>query len=131
MSKKKTMKIMLAITMMCMLISCSEGSSDLQDPVFCTEELRPGLEITVKDIVTDSVITNGITVIAFNTDQREELKLVDNRHYEGAYEEEGSYLLEIKGEKYTSFSLETPIVVEADICHVITETREVFLTPSE
>ena len=118
----------LALTLVIWMNSCSEGTSALEDPEFCTEELRPGLEIIVRDVTTDSLITKGISVVAFNSDQKEELTFIDNAYY-GAYEKKGSYLLTVEGDLYNNFLSENAIVVESDICHVITETREVFLTP--
>jgi len=48
----------------------------------------------------------------------------------GAFERTGNYTLEIRGEGYETYTSQDPITVEKDICHVITEKREVILQPN-
>ncbi|UZO81649.1 hypothetical protein NBT05_04060 [Aquimarina sp. ERC-38] len=122
------MKLLYIITGLLLLVSCSESTRDVEDPVFCTEELRPGLEVVVKNIETDSIIKNGISVNAIDSTGSELLEFIESAYF-GAFEKEGTYTLEITGADFEPFSSETPIIVESDICHVITEVREVFLVP--
>ncbi|WP_299433951.1 hypothetical protein [uncultured Aquimarina sp.] len=45
----------------------------------------------------------------------------------GAFERTGTYTLTIRGDGYETFTSTIPIIVDKDICHVITESREIIL----
>lgn len=124
---KRIMKKLLLI----LLVICSACNLDEQetlDPIFCTDELRPGLEITVLSAVDNAIITSGITVIARDSDYTETLvNFNETTTFVGAFERTGTYLLTISGDGFEEFSSTIPIIVDKDICHVITESREIVI----
>ncbi len=114
-----------------MLIICSAcnlDENDTEDPIFCTTEAVPGLEIKVKSKTTDAFLIEGITVIARDGDYIETLLNIENTNtFIGAYERTGTYFITVSGSGYETFTTENPIVVEKDICHVITKIHEIIL----
>lgn len=119
------------------LIICSACSVDLEeeataDPIFCTEEVRNGLEITVKSNVSETTLSGDlITVEAKDGAYTETLQNLSNSTtFLGAFEREGSYLITVSGEGYKTYTSSSPIIVESDICHVITENHEIELMPN-
>ncbi len=124
---KRIMKKLLLI----FLVVCSACNLDEQetlDPIFCTDELRPGLEITVLSSVDNTIVTSGITVIAKDGDYTETLvNFNETATFVGAFERTGTYLITINGDSFQEFSSSIPIMVDKDICHVITESREIVI----
>ncbi|WP_343910740.1 hypothetical protein [Aquimarina litoralis] len=124
---KRIMKKLLLI----LLVVCSACNLDEQetlDPIFCTDELRPGLEITVLSSVDSSIITSGITVVAKDGEYTETLvNFNETTIFVGAFERTGTYFITITGEGFQEFSSTMPIIVDKDICHVITESREIII----
>ncbi|MFD2563628.1 hypothetical protein [Aquimarina rubra] len=123
-------KLILILLVIC--TACNLDEQETSDPVFCTEELRPGLEITIKDAANnDAFLTSGITVVATDELYTETLmNFVDTDTFIGAYERTGTYTITVTGDGYETFISNTPIVVDKDICHVITERREFTLQPN-
>ena len=116
-----------------LLLICTACSVDEQeesaDPVFCTTELRPGLEITVLDAANNMPIVTGITVVATDNDHTETLVNFANTNiFVGAFERTGSYTITVSGDGYETFTTDSPIIVDEDICHVLTESMEILLT---
>lgn len=112
------------------LLSCN--SDDRSQQQFCTEEYVYGLKVTVKNSVTNIIITEGITIMASDGSYEEELMQIEGSDYFlGAGEREGTYVIEITSDDYQSFA-SNPIIVEKteDDCHVITEDVEFFLQPN-
>lgn len=103
---------------------------DVDDPIACTEQFVYGLNVTVKDANSNSVITEGITVIARDEDYEEELMHIESfDNFIGAGERPGNYIIEINGPNYQSFTSDV-IFVDADQCHVIAEVVEFLLQPN-
>ncbi|MBW1293971.1 hypothetical protein [Aquimarina litoralis] len=118
----------LALILLTICCACNLDEQDTQDPVFCTDELRPGLEITVLDSLDNTVITSGIMVIAKDGDYTETLvNFEGTTTFVGAFERTGTYSISIGSEVYENFSSTESIMVDKDICHVITESREIIL----
>ncbi|MDH7447262.1 hypothetical protein [Aquimarina sp. 2201CG14-23] len=120
-------KLILIALLIC--TACNLDEQETTDPVFCTEEARPGLEISVKDgINSDVFLVTGITVVATDNDYTETLENITNSNtFVGAFERTGTYIITISGDGYETFTSTIPIIVDKDICHVITESREYIL----
>lgn len=117
-------KLILIFLIIC--TACNLDEQETLDPVFCTDELRPGLEITVVDDTDDTVITSEITVVVRDGSYTETLvNFNGTMTFVGAFERTGAYLISISGFGYEDFSSTVPIIVDKDICHVITESREI------
>lgn len=121
-------KLFLILLLLVLSYACSNGD-DLSniDPTFCTEEAIDGLKITVNG-PTDLFSIDGVTVIATDGDYTENLENVfETNVFTGATERAGTYIIKITKPGFQTFVSENPIVVEEDICHVITESLEVVL----
>ncbi len=123
-------RLILILLVIC--TACNLDEQETSDPVFCTTEARPGLEITVKDAAnTDTFLVSGITVIAKDNNYTETLiSLPDRGSFIGAYERTGTYTIMVSGDGYETYTSTIPIIVDKDICHVITESREIILQPN-
>ncbi|WP_378180387.1 hypothetical protein [Aquimarina sp. SS2-1] len=123
-------KLVLILLVICS--ACNLEEQNTSDPIFCTEEARPGLEITIRDAInSDMFLTTGITVVATDDQYTETLtNFVDTNTFIGAFERTGSYTITVSGDGYETFVSNTPIMVDKDICHVITESREFILQPN-
>ena len=110
-----------------LFLSCT--SSKINE-IPCTQEARAGLNITVKDAVTNQILGTGITVTAKDGNYTETLEFfnADNPVFSGAWERQGTYMVTVSGIGYTTFVSET-ILVTADECHVITQQLQVALQP--
>jgi len=98
--------------------------------IICTEQFVYGLNVTVRDANTNTIITEGISVIARDGDYEEELMQIESfDDFIGAGERPGNYTIEISGSNYQSFTSEI-INVGADECHVIGEVVEFHLQPN-
>ncbi|WP_299258949.1 hypothetical protein [uncultured Aquimarina sp.] len=120
-------KLILILLVICS--ACNIDEQDTSDPVFCTTEARPGLEITLKDDTnSETLLGIGITVVVKDNDYTETLqRLPDSNVFVGAYERIGTYAITVSGDGYETFTSTIPIFVDKDICHVITESREIIL----
>jgi len=124
---EKMKKLMIILFVIC--TSCSLDEQDTEDPIFCTTDQVAGLEIIVRDAAnTDTIITTGITVVAQDGDYIETLvNFPESNLFTGAFERVGTYIITVRANGYETFTSSIPIVVDQDICHVITERREIFL----
>lgn len=108
-------------------LSCT---SNKIDDINCTQEARAGLNITVKNAVTNQILSTGITVIAKDGNYTETLELFNgsNPMFSGAYERQGTYIITVSGVGYTTFISEA-IIVTSDECHVIPQQLQINLQP--
>lgn len=101
-----------------------------KEPIFCTEEFVYGLNVTVKDANTNSIITENIAITARDGDFEEQLMTFEGiDHFLGAGERPGNYVLEITAEGYEDYTSEI-IQVDSDECHVIPKVLEIMLQPN-
>jgi len=123
-------RLILFLVILCS--ACNIDEQDTLDPVFCTDEIRAGLEITVKDGADNElVLTTGITVVVRDGSYIETLaNFSDSDIFVGAFERTGNYTVKVSGDGYQTYTSEDLITVEKDICHVITEKREIILQPN-
>lgn len=119
------MKKFYLILLVSIFLGCSDDD-DTSDPIFCTEEARPGLEITILDGIAGNFLVEGVTVIAQDNNYVETLQPGDTSFF-GAVERPGSYVITASKEGYFSTVSEV-IIVGEDACHVITERKELILT---
>ena len=125
------MKKRILFSLVFLMLSCN-SDDDNSNSVYCTEIFVYGLSVTVKNAVTDAIITEGITVTAREGSYEEQLMRIENSDYfMGAGEREGSYIIEITSDDYQTFTSNTIVVEKTeDDCHVITEELEFVLQPN-
>jgi len=111
------------------LASCSLDV-DNPDQIACTQEFVFGLNVTVRDVTDNTILTEGITVTATEGTYLEELTLFPGFDvFVGAGERAGNYIIEVTSDNYQTYISDT-ITVEEDICHVIPEVVEILLQPN-
>lgn len=110
-----------------LFLSCTFNKTD---EIQCTEEARAGLNITVKNAVTNQILGTGITVKATDGNYIETLEFFDaiNPVFSGAWEREGTYIVTVSGVGYITF-VSGSVTVTADECHVIPQQLQVILQP--
>jgi hypothetical protein len=120
------MKIMIFCSFL-LFLSCTFNNTD---EIQCTEEARAGLNITVKNAVTNQVLGNGIIVTAKDGNYTETLGFFDanNPVFSGAWERAGTYIVTVSGVGYITF-VSGAITVAADECHVIPQQLQIVLQP--
>lgn len=120
------MKTLLFCSMFIFLSCTSNKNNDIP----CTEEARAGLNITVKNAVTNQILGEGITVKATDGNYTEILEFfnVNNPVFSGAWERAGIYIVTVSGAGYVTFVSES-MTVTSDECHVIPQQLQVSLQP--
>ena len=117
------------------MIACSYACSDdldssSADAPFCTEESVAGLKITVSSAAPDFT-ADATVVTATDGSYSEILERGSNSNiFFGAYERTGSYTIVVEKEGYQTYQSSSPIDVDEDLCHVITESKDVILIPN-
>ncbi len=122
----KKIFLLLACTPLFLATSCDNND------IVCTQETKAGLNITVKDAITDELLSTGVTVVAQDGTYTETLELFPSDEvtfFIGALERVGTYVVTVSKEGYQTFTSE-PIAVTADACHVIPELLTVELQPN-
>lgn len=115
----------LALFLFILLTQCKDDNH-----IICTEQFVYGLNVTVKDAITNEIVTEGIVVIARDGTYEEELMNIDSFDtFIGAGERPGNYTLEVTSLNYELFTSDV-IQVGADECHVIGESVEILLQPN-
>lgn len=120
------MRTLLLCSLFVFLSCTSNKINDIQ----CTEEARAGLNITVKNAVSNKVLGAGIKVIAKDGNYTETLEFfnANNPVFSGAWERAGTYIVTVSGVGYVTFISES-IMVTSDECHVIPQQLEIALQP--
>jgi hypothetical protein len=120
---------MKSLLIICLFIFLSCTSNKIDD-IPCTEEARAGLNITVKNAVTNQILGEGITVKATDGNYTETLELfnANNPVFSGAWERAGTYIVTVSDDGYVTFVSES-ITVTSDECHVIPQQLQVTLQP--
>ena len=113
-----------------LLLSCQSSNSD---DIFCTTEIKAGLNVSVHLIESSSSIpiSDGVTVVARDGNYSETLQFFDaqNPIFCGAYERAGTYTITVTKPGRRNYSSQS-IVVTEDICHVIPQNVMVSLLPN-
>ncbi len=120
----------MKILFFCSFLIFLSCTSNKIDDISCTEEARAGLNVTVKDAITNQVLGNGITVTAKDINYTENLEFYNENNpvFSGAWERQGTYIITVSGAGYIPFVSES-ITVKADECHVIPQQLQVILQP--
>ncbi|HSD15471.1 MAG TPA: carboxypeptidase-like regulatory domain-containing protein [Flavobacterium sp.] len=122
-------KIFLLLCLMPLLMANQCNDDDDGHQVNCTEEARAGLNVTVMDAATHTVLTEGVVVVATEGTYSETLELIPGSDvFSGAWERQGNYMLTVTKSGYQTYTSET-ITVDADVCHVIPQSIMVHLIP--
>jgi len=122
-------KLILLLCLLPFLMATQCEDDDNQNQVNCTQEARAGLNVTVHDALTNTVLTEGVTVVASEGAYLATLELIPGSDvFSGAWERQGSYVLTVSKPGYDTCISET-IVVTADVCHVIPQIVTVQLIP--
>ena len=123
-------KIFLVLACMPFLLATT---CDEDDDVYCTQEAKAGLNITVKDAVSNENLSTGVTVIAQHGEYTETLEAFTGNDqstvFIGAWERQGTYIVTVSKQGYQTFT-SSPIQVSADECHVIPQLLNVALQPN-
>lgn len=123
----KKIFLLLACSPFLLAMTCEDD-----DEIYCTQEAKAGLNITIKDAVTDELLSTGVSVIAQDGSYSETLEQFPNQEvpvFIGAWERVGTYVVTVSKEGYQTFTSE-PVVVTADVCHVIPQQVTVELQPN-
>ena len=109
------------------LLMATTCDSNDNNQILCTTEFVYGLNVTVINSETQLPLVEGVTVTAVDQNYSENLELFPGLEYifSGAGERPGTYTITVTKNGYVTF-ISDPIVVEADICHVI--PRQVTVT---
>lgn len=99
-----------------------------KEEVFCTEELRAGLTVSLSLENSSHTSLEGITVTATDGDFTEALMTVEvtDFNFHGVFERAGSYVVTASKEGYQTFTSNAMTVAE-DECHVITKNIDILL----
>lgn len=122
-------KIILVLACMPFLLATT---CDDDDQIICTQEAKAGLNITVKDAVSNEILSTGVSVVAQDGMYTETLEALagDNQTvFIGAWERQGTYIVTVSKEGYQTFT-SSSIQVTADECHVIPQLLTVELQPN-
>ncbi|WP_445453488.1 carboxypeptidase-like regulatory domain-containing protein [Flavobacterium sp. 25HG05S-40] len=119
-------KLFLLVLFTSLLITSSCDSSD--NPIFCTQEVVPGLRVAVLDAANGQPLVDNVEVRAVDESYQETLELLPGLEYSfsGADERAGIYTLTITKPGYQTYT-SPPIVVNRNVCHVITQSLTVNL----
>ena len=120
----KKIFLLLACTPFLLAMTCEED-----DEIICTQEVKAGLNITVKDAVTNEFLSSGVTVVAQDGSYTETLEAFpqsDIPVFMGAFERVGTYTFTVSKEGYQTFTSGV-ISITKDECHVIPELINVAL----
>ena len=123
----KKIFLLLACTPFLLATTCDE-----EDDIICTQEAKAGLNITVKDVVTNEFLSTGVSVIAQDGLYTETLEAIvgdNSTAFIGAWERQGTYIVTVSKQGYQTFT-SAPIQVSRDECHVIPQLLNIALQPN-
>lgn len=117
----------LFLFLLLIVMSCDPWQ---EDDIACSQIAITGLNVTVKNAVTQAYLAEGVTITATEGDYSENLELMlgNPPTFTGAWEREGTYIIAVNATGYSSFTSQ-PVTVTADRCHVISQQLEIFLQP--
>lgn len=120
-------KILLFVSLIA--ISCNSNDDGSSADFNCTDIYVSGLNVNVKDATSNAVLVDGVLVRAVDGTYSETLETVESiPTFIGAGERPGNYVITVSKAGYQTYT--SPVVtVDADECHVLTETLNVALQP--
>jgi len=129
----------LFLTSMCaaaFLLGCPSSSEGDQDSLVCSQDIRPGIDIEVRDSRTGAPAACGATAEIREGDYLETLDaasrctvIPDTTALFGAWERAGTYKVTVHKAGYQEW-VKDDVVVVADQCHVQTMTLQANLEPA-
>lgn len=121
----KKLLFLFAFTPFLMATTCDNTDDD---GIVCTMEAVAGLNVTVKDALTNETLSTDIVVTATDGPYSEQLELmpVDIPSFAGAWERAGTYTIVVSKAGYQTATFSN-IVVTSDVCHVIPQNLSVLL----
>lgn len=122
------MKKFFVLLFVVVCFACSGDDDEaVTDPVNCTEEFVFGLSIQVRDAATNAIIPGGVTVVARDGSYTETLDFIFDTHV-GAGERPGTYSLTATKDGFdTKMIGPLTVVMDEDMCHVITQSVTIEL----
>jgi hypothetical protein len=122
-------KLLLILFCMPLLMATTCEEDPLNDQIVCTEQFVYGLNVTVKDVQTNQILTDGVLVTAVEGSYTENLALISvGNSFLGAGERPGNYIITVTKVGYQTYTSGT-ITLTADVCHVLPQQIEVNLNP--
>ena len=123
------MKIKFLIFSILLISFTNCDINDDSDQIICTEQYVFGLNITLKDATTSTIITSDVEVVAKDGDYEETLMTIEGiGSFFGAGERPGTYIVTVTSANYETFTSD-PITLTSDVCHVIPKAFEFLLQP--
>jgi hypothetical protein len=102
------------------------NNDDDKDTVYCTEEVRPPLVVSVTDAVNGAVLTEGVTVLAVSGATSVNIPLQGNKFVGGP--SANTYVVKVSSAGYADYTSETQ-TQEFGQCGVVTNNISVLLQP--
>ena len=102
------------------------GACGTTEPIFCTEEARAGINVTITDALSGNALATGSTLTIREGDYVESSTEAFGNTMAGAWERAGTYEVSIAREGYHTW-MQSGLVVNEDDCHVISVTLDVAL----
>lgn len=113
------------------VFACSDDDDNNINTQPCTDEVVPALKVVVVNAATAVSLGAGLTVTATDGTYIDQLDYIPEvGEFRGADERTGTYTITVTGTGYQPYASQ-PITVTEDECHVITQTVNVRLQPSE
>lgn len=119
--------IRVIIFIIVLVLSGCNSDDKTKTPVLCTTEARAGIEVIVKDASDNEALLEEVTVTIKDQEYTETLQnITPGNVFVGAYERMGTYSVTASKKGYKTNTIRS-VIVDKDVCHVITETVEIFL----
>ena len=106
-------------SILALAVSLMAGCAQSTEPVFCTEEFRAGLTVTVVDAADGRPLAEGAVLTLTEGDYTESWTEAFDSTLSGAWERSGTYEVSVLRPSYLPW-LRSDVVVTADECHVQT-----------
>jgi hypothetical protein len=121
----KKLILLLCCTPLFLAISCDN------EDIYCTQEAKAGLNVTVVNSQTNVPIAEDVTVIAQDGSYLETLEYFPGGEFvfSGAFERIGTYIITVTKPGFQTFTTQA-ITVTKDECHVIPQQITVNLVPN-
>jgi hypothetical protein len=121
--KTNAMKKYLALAILFLCLSCD----DQDDNFPCSGPSVAGLQVLVRNDITDEILTAGVTVVAADQ-QFEETLVLANDYFLGAYDRQANFILTVTKAGYQTYTSGN-IAVYKPGCHSVTTQVTVDLVP--
>ena len=120
---KNAMRLCQYVLFAALLTSAGCGTTE---PIFCTEEARAGITITVTDTSSGNALAAGSTLTIREGEYVESWTETFGNSMSGAWERAGTYDISVARPGYHTWT-KSGVVVDEDECHVIPVSLDVAL----